>query len=73
MSSDSGRSVGRLVHVEPDPVAEPVAVVLAEPGRLDRDPRRRIDVSAMGPGPHGRQPVELRLAHERVRVGELPR
>ena len=59
------------MHLEPDPVAEPVAVRLAEPRGLDPDARRRVDVAAVRAGAHGGEAGELRLGDERVGLGEL--
>ena len=55
-----GPQVRLLVDVETDTVAETVAVALPQPGRLDRDARRGVDVPPDRAGADGRQTVELR-------------
>ncbi len=57
-----------LVDLDPDAVAEAVAVCPPEPGSLDRFARRGIGVPSADAGRDGRKPCELRLEAERVQL-----
>ena len=73
MSVDSGRTVGRLVHLEPDPVAEAVPELLAPAGLLDHAARRPVGVGAAHARSDRLEPRELRRQADLVRTRQLVR
>src|SRR5213592_976880 len=54
------------MHLEPDPVAEPVTEMLAVPGRGDEVPGDRVDRLPLRPGVDPGERRLLRLAHDLV-------
>ena len=66
-----GPQVRCLVDVEPDAVAEPVAVGIGEARRADRDARGSVDIRAEGARANRCEAVQLRLRNEPVGLLEL--
>ena len=65
-----GREPRRLVHGEPDPVAEAVAEVLAEAGGRDLVARERVGLDAGHAGPDARARLLLRREADVVGLDE---
>src|SRR5205823_12829609 len=61
-----------LVNLEPDPVAEAVAELVAVAGLLDHRPRDRVDLPSSRPGAHRVQAGLLGALDERVDLARLP-
>ena len=61
----------RLVHLEPDPVAQSMAELLAPAGGHDHIARGCIDLATACAGRKGREPGELRLEADVVGASEL--